>query len=116
MQCREPNRRLRKLFQHHSYSVSSKEDPRSYGKEMEPVAIRCYIETRSHYNAGIPVEFPGLHVNDKYASLAASHDEEPLEVKRSSTQNEKTPEVPRTDGKFCCELAGNDVTLKKSHP
>lgn len=119
-ECRKPNSRLKKIFQYYSYSVSSEEDPRSYGKEMEPVAIRRYVETRSLYDVGITVELTGLHIHDKYAFLAALPDgivREPSgtglrEVKRPSTQKGETPEVACTDRKFCCELAGNDVTLK----
>ncbi|KAH9378518.1 hypothetical protein HPB48_007862 [Haemaphysalis longicornis] len=124
VRCRKPNSLLKEIFQYYSNNVLPKEDPSCYGKEMEPVAIRRYVETKSLYDVGVTVEPTGLHIHDKYAFLAASPDgivREPsgtglLEVKCPSTQKGKTPEVACTDKKFCCELVGNNVTLKKSHP
>ncbi|KAH9378394.1 hypothetical protein HPB48_022647 [Haemaphysalis longicornis] len=45
VRCRKPNSLLKEIFQYYSNNVLPKEDPRCYGKEMEPVAIRRYVET-----------------------------------------------------------------------
>ena len=98
----------------------------AWGKDNEPLAIETYIQHMAALNKIITVGQTGLIINPSFPCLGASPDglltdssnTDPngiLEIKCPYKYRDVDPCEAAANKDFCCELAGDTITLKRNH-